>query len=59
MRQAALNASMPISSISSLVFSPSCDMVSSSAGSPWQSQPKRRSTRRPRMVWKRGTMSLT
>ena len=34
-----------------LVDRPSCFSASTSAGRPWQSQPKRRSTRRPRMVW--------
>ena len=38
---------------------PSVFSTSISAGRPWQSQPKRRSTRWPFMVWKRGIRSFT
>ena len=46
----SLNSATPIASISALWPMPSCFSASTSAGRPWQSQPKRRSTRRPRMV---------
>jgi len=58
-RQASLNFSMPISSIWALSEMPSWRWTSSSAGRPWVSQPKRRSTLKPRMVRYRGTMSFT
>jgi hypothetical protein len=41
-----------MASISALSVMPSCFMASSSAGRPWVSQPKRRSTRRPCSEWK-------
>ncbi|CPU67228.1 Uncharacterised protein [Mycobacteroides abscessus] len=57
-RHASLNRSIPSSRISSLVLIPSWSIASSSAGRPCVSQPKRRSTCLPRIVWYRGTTSF-
>ena len=54
----ALKAAMPIASISLFSVMPSCRIASSSAGRPCVSQPKRRCTCLPRMVWKRGKRSF-
>ena len=43
-RQVSLKMSMPRSRIAAVPESPSCSCASASIGSPWQSQPKRRST---------------
>ena len=50
-RQKSLKRSMPNSVIGPCPDTPSCFSASVSAGRPWQSHPKRRSTRRPRIVW--------
>jgi hypothetical protein len=50
-RHASLNRSMPKSVMATRPDTPSSFSVCISAGRPWQSQPKRRSTRWPRMVW--------
>ena len=49
---------MPYASISGLPEMPRRFSTSISTGRPWQSHPPRRSTKRPRMVWKRGKTSL-
>jgi hypothetical protein len=50
---------MPYSTMPARPDTSSSFSASISAGSPWQSHPKRRSTRLPRMVWYRGTASFT
>ncbi len=57
-RHFALNSATPYSSICGLPEMPSSFSTATSTGRPWQSQPALRSTNRPRMVWKRGNMSL-
>ena len=53
-----LNSAMPYASISSFEEIPSSCSTAISTGRPWQSQPPLRSTYFPRIVWKRGKMSL-
>ena len=50
MRQAWLNSAMPKAVIAGCPAMPSSFSASTSAGSPWQSQPKRRNTTCPRIV---------
>jgi len=50
-RQDSLNVATPSFSISRLPEMPSSFSISYSTGRPWQSQPNRRSTFFPRMVW--------
>jgi hypothetical protein len=50
-RQRWLNSAIPNSSISCFEEMPSCCSTAISTGRPWQSQPPRRSTSLPRMVW--------
>ncbi len=57
-RQRSLKAATPYASMSCLPVKPSSFSTASSTGRPWQSQPARRGTERPRIVWKRGNRSL-
>ncbi len=57
-RQRALNAAIPKASMSLLLVKPSSFSTASSTGRPWQSQPARRGTWKPRIVRYRGNRSL-